>query len=259
MKIFFSENNVDYESYTFSYAIYAIKESNEELTDIYNKGFLPYTGNPKIDAEVFYLARSVRVNLKEFFDNSENRRISRRIDPLNVKMEVFEKSNFDLEGVCFKSFCRAYIEERIGPDQISRERWEYILKRETATHIFKFSTEEKQKGYVLAAVTREVVHYWFAFFDINHLQTHSIGKWIMLSVIRWAKANGKSFVYLGTAYRQGAMYKIRDHRGLEYWNGVHWSNDVNRLKTLCNNDMALKLVDEFKLLSDPNSFLEKVD
>ena len=66
MKIFFSENNVDYGTYTFNYAIYAQKESMAELTEIYDKGFLPYTGNINIESDLFYLARSLRVDLQNF-------------------------------------------------------------------------------------------------------------------------------------------------------------------------------------------------
>ena len=34
MKIFLSENNVDYNTYTFSYALYALKESQDEISEL---------------------------------------------------------------------------------------------------------------------------------------------------------------------------------------------------------------------------------
>jgi len=83
MNIFFSENHPDYSTYTFNYAIYCIKEAQNELPKIYEKGFLPYTGNLKIAADIFYLARSLRVNLERFTDTSENRRINRKITDLD--------------------------------------------------------------------------------------------------------------------------------------------------------------------------------
>ena len=52
MKIFFSESENDYSTYTFSYAAYAVKEAQNELPQIYERGFLPYTSKPEIEPEI---------------------------------------------------------------------------------------------------------------------------------------------------------------------------------------------------------------
>src|SRR5690606_41686593 len=61
---------------------------------------------------------------------------------------------------------------------------------------FEFRTTEKVMGYVLAAINEDMVHYWFAFFDTEYMRTHSLGKWMMWKVIRWAKENGRRYAYL---------------------------------------------------------------
>ncbi len=258
MRIFYSENNVDYSTYTFNYAIYAKKESQEELNMLYDKGFLPYTGNTSVQSELFYLARSLRVNLETFDDTSENRRVNRLIEPLDINVDVIPKSDFDLTDPVFKAFCENYINERIGEDNMSLERWDYILSQETGTHFFRFSNGDQVFGYVLAAITEEMVHYWFAFFDTEYMRTHSLGKWMMWRVIRWSKENHRKFVYLGTAYKPAALYKIRDHKGLEFWDGRQWNTDVKILKDWCQTDLEAKSADRFKLLSEPNDFLDKL-
>jgi leucyl-tRNA---protein transferase len=258
MKIFCSENNVDYGSYTFSYALYALKESQEDLTELYQKGFLPYTGNLSLEQEVYYFARSLRVNLENFDDTSENRRVSRLVEPLNIKLEVIKKQDFDLENPKFKDFCSNYINERIGEDNMSIERWDYILKQETGTHIFRFFTEEKEFGYVLAAMNDTLVHYWFAFFDTEYMRSHSLGKWMMWSVIRWSKENNKKYTYLGTAYKPAALYKIRDHKALEFWDGNGWNSNVKILKEWCQTDLDPKSQDRFKSEENPNLFLKNL-
>lgn len=258
MKVFFSENNVDYGTYTFNYAIYAQKESQAELTEIYDKGFLPYTGNTNIESELFYLARSLRVNLEHFDDTSENRRVSRLVEPLDIKLEILDKTNFDTKDPEFVAFCSNYINERIGEDNMSLERWDYILKQETGTHFFKFSNSEKTLGYVLACINEELVHYWFAFFDTEYMRTHSLGKWMMWRVIRWSKDNNKKYTYLGTAYKHAALYKIRDHKGLEFWDGKKWNTDAKTLKEWCQTDLDSKAADRFKLLEEPNKFLSEL-
>ncbi|MGR3810804.1 GNAT family N-acetyltransferase [Jiulongibacter sp. NS-SX5] len=258
MKIFFSENTVDYSSYTFSYAIYAMREGAEDLTPIYDQGFLPYTGNINLQKELFYLARSLRVDLERFVDSSENRRVCRQIEPLNVQLEVIEKSSFDLENAEFKHFCEGYITERIGTDNMSLDRWQYILDSSIGTHILKFYNEEKVLGYILASINEEMFHYWFAFFDTEYMKSHSLGKYMMWKAIDWSKENKLKHVYLGTAYKPAALYKIRDHKGLEYWDGSQWSIDIKRLKELCKTDLEPKNADHFKLNEDPNEFLNQL-
>lgn len=258
MKIFFSENTVDYSSYTFNYAPYAVREEGECLDKIYDQGFLPYTGDLSIENEVFYMARSLRVDLSSFTDTSENRRVNRLIEPLGVQLEVIDKSTFDLDNNDFKQFCSDYIKERIGDDNMSWERWEYILTKPLGSHIFKFYNEEKTLGYVLGAVDQDLLHYWFAFFDTDYMRTHSLGKHMMWRLISWAKQNNKKYAYLGTAYKPSALYKIRDHKGLEFWDGASWNSDTKTLKTLCKTDLEPLKADRFKLLENKSAFINKL-
>ena len=255
MKIFCSENTVDYGSYTFSYAIYAMREGAESLSPIYEKGFLPYTGDISLKKELFYLARSLRVDLGRFEDTSENRRVDRQIAELNIDMEVIPKDQFDLQNTDFRNFCESYIMERIGEDNMSLDRWNYILQSTVGTHIIRFSNSNGTLGYILAAMNEEMLHYWFAFFDTDYMKSHSLGKWMMWKAIRWAADQNLKYVYLGTAYKPAALYKIRDHKGLEYWDGTRWNSDVNLLKNLCKTDLDPKTADFFKTMSEPNEFL----
>ncbi|MGL4629828.1 MAG: GNAT family N-acetyltransferase [Leadbetterella sp.] len=258
MKIFLSENTPDYASYTFNYALYALKESQEELDEIYEKGFLPYTGNLDLESETFYMARSLRVDCDRFEDTSENRRVCRMVEPLSIGIEVVKKSDFNLEDSVFKAFCNTYISERIGDDNMSAERWDYILRQDTGSHFFVFKNDSQVFGYVLAAITDKSVQYWFAFFDTEYMRSHSLGKYMMWAVIDWAKKNKKQHVYLGTAYKSKALYKIRDHKGLSFFNGNGWSADVNLLKALCAADEEVFAVDNFKRLPNPNEYLKSL-
>jgi hypothetical protein len=255
MKIFYSENTVDYSSYTFSYAIYALREGLEDVSPIYDKGFLPYTGNITLEKELFYSARSLRFDLSRFEDTSENRRISRQMEPLEVQLTVVKKKEFRLQDPSFKNFCESYITERIGEDNMTVARWNYILESTIGTHILKFHNADQTFGYILGSLTDNMFHYWFAFFDTNYMKSHSLGKWMMWKTIKWAKEEQLQYVYLGTAYKPAALYKIRDHKGLEFWEGSKWNQDIKLLKSLCQNDLEPKTADRFKSELEPNSFL----
>lgn len=258
MKIFLSENNVDYKTYTFNYAKYCVLENREELTQVYDQGFLPYSGDLRIEKDIFYLARSLRVDIERFTDSSENRRVNRSVEELNIQLEVIPKADFDFANPDFNAFCEKYIAERIGDDNMSADRWNYILSRESGSHIFRFYNDEHEFGYVLGVMNAEFLHYWFAFFDTNFMKSHALGKWIMWRTIRWAADNGRNHVYLGTAYKPSALYKIRDHKGLAFFDGNSWNQDVKQLKEWCKNDENLMPADRFKQLSDPNEFLNEL-
>ena len=256
MKTFLSENTVDYTSYTFNYAKYCVMEDRVELTEIYDLGFLPYSADLRIDKEIFYLARSLRVDTERFDDSSENRRVNRAVEPLGIDMEVIAKEDFDLDGEKFRAFCEKYINERIGDENMSTERLNYILSRNVGTHIFRFFNAEQDFGYIIGVMNEDILHYWFAFFDTQYMRSHSLGKWLMWRTIRWATDKGKKHVYLGTAYKPSALYKIRDHKGLSFFDGTKWNSDINTLKAWCKTDEEPMPADRFKQLPNPNEFIE---
>jgi len=243
MKIFFSEHQNFYNTYTFSYGVYCIRETGNQLAEIYANGFLPFTDGLTIKKNVFYLARSVRVVLNKFEDTSENRRVMRLVQSLGIEIIPAEKSSFNVNDPEFLSFCTNYAADRFTGGRMDHARLQYIFNCETLTHIFTFRSKEKLYGYVLAAVDKNILHYWYSFFDISYLKSHSLGKWIMWRTITWAKENGLNYVYLGTCYRTKALYKVRDHFGIEFFDGVGWNENIELLKYLCKRD------DE-KLLSD---------
>ena len=260
MKVFYSESIVDYRTYTFNYTIYCLKESQGELPDIYERGFLPYSNTTAIREDIFYLARSVRVDLKNFEDTSENRRIDRSIRLLDIELSLIKKEDMDIEEPSFQTFCAEYIQERIGEENMSQERFHYILQKGIGSHFFVFySHQEKKKiGYVYAVLEQDMVHYWFSFFDTKYMKEYSLGKWMMWRVIRWAKDNTLKYVYLGTAYNTKSLYKARDHKGIEFFNGYKWDTDIGVLKRYCQEDALPKQIDRFKQIENYKDFFSQL-
>lgn len=246
MKIFYSEHQIDYATYTFSYAIYCVKEHADEIPNIYAQGFLPYTGDLTLTEDHFYLARSLRVDLSRFATLSENRRVDRKIEPLAIEMSVISRSDFDTNDASFVRFCQSYAEERFAGGSMSAERLAYVLDRELVTHVFRFAASEQTYGYVLAVVADGMLHYWFSFYDTEYMQSHSLGKWMMWRVIDWAQQQGLDYVYIGTCYREKSLYKVRDHKGAEFFDGRRWNADTDFLKALCRSDDTPRTADMLK-------------
>ena len=235
MKIFYSEYQAQYVSYTFSYAIYCLQENSEELPLILEKGFLPYTNNLSINKNIFYMARSVRINLENFKDTSENKRVDRKIKALNIELKLIKKTEFKVDDL-FQEFCVNYAGKRFADGDMNKDRFNYIYNKHFFNRIFVFYSGNEIYGYVFGSLKNNVLHYWYAFFNTDYLREYSLGKWMMWKIVSWAKESELDYIYIGTAYKTKALYKIRDHKGIEFFDGLKWNNDTKLLKRLCKSD-----------------------
>lgn len=253
MKIFKSESIIDYSTYTFNYAIYCIQEAQNEIPEIYNKGFLPYSNDTDLKHETYYLARSLRVELDKFKESSENRRVAKKIAELQPELNAIPIHEFHIKDQNFQKFCLDFASKRFS-EPISKERLEYIFQRNSISHVFEFLLNGKKVGYVIAITENDTLHYWFAFFELNY-QEYSLGKWMMFSIIQWAIQNNLKYVYLGTCYGSKSLYKVRDFKGLSFFDGNKWNNDMKLLKSKCKSDHEF-VCDEFK--QDTDLFLQNL-
>ncbi len=256
MKIFFSEYRHDYTTYTFGYTIYSTYESLVDLDVLYPQGFLPYTGNLSLKHDLFYKSRGIRIDLAKFVDSSENRRVDRKAEDLQIQYELTPIEQFD-QWNRFYAFAKQYSEERIGDDKMPIERIEYITHRNYLTHILTFSSKGVVIGYVLAVISLQSFHYWFGFYELQALeQGIPLGKWLMWKCIHIAKDTGKHYIYLGTGYLEKSLYKIRDFKAVEFFDGNGWSTKIKELQRLCIADQELSIRDGFKQLDDPDAWLD---
>jgi len=161
--------------------------------------------------------------------------------------------DFNLNDANFKSYCLDFAAKRFS-EAISEERLDYILAAKSISHIFHFKIAEKTAGYVISIIENGTLHYWFAFFDLEY-QTYALGKWMMYSVIKWAFEQNMSYVYLGTCYGEKSLYKVRDFKGLSYFDGNQWDTDIKALKSKCKSDQEFT-TDEFK--QDTELFLQRL-
>lgn len=260
MKIVYSEYQKDYQTYTFSYAPYCIFEDGDRPEEIYSSGFLPYTGNIGLKHYMCYMARSLRVKLSDFTLSSENRRVSRKFEGISFKREIISIDNFDTRDEAFRKFCTDYSKERFKGGEMPGDRLDYVLNSPFATHIIKYSENDHTIAYIVACMNDEMLHYWYSFFSLELHTERPLGKWLMLDCIRMAKESQMEFCYLGTCYGKHSLYKVRDFKALEFFDGMGWQNDINRLKTWCKGDNDPLSLDRFKSLeeSESNRIIESI-
>ena len=79
MRKILKEDRVDYKNYKFGYTFNTVLEESDSVEEAFKSGFLPYTGDLNNYKEVYYLARSIRINLKGYERLSENKRVIKKI------------------------------------------------------------------------------------------------------------------------------------------------------------------------------------
>lgn len=248
MKLFYSELQADYTTYTFPYCIYAILESAEDVTQIYANSFLPYSGNTAIEEDVFYLARATRINIAAYRESTNDRRLDKKTAHLGLSVKYVDKSAVDFEDEKLINFISNFQNERFINGEMTTERLFYIINKRFFNKVMIVSSEAEQKdlAYVFICEGNECMHYWFCFYDTQYMDV-SLGKWIMYQAILLAKAQDKKYLYLGTSYSRSSLYK-GDFHGFEFWDGVRWSDDKKMLSTLIENQDAASVsaLDNYK-------------
>lgn len=85
-------------------------------------------------------------------------------------------------------------------------------------------------GYAICFENKDILHYAYPFYDLA-IDLPNLGLGLMTKAIIWAKANGKKFVYLGSAKNRSSLYKLQ-FAGVEWWNKNKWKEDAKELKNI---------------------------
>jgi arginyl-tRNA--protein-N-Asp/Glu arginylyltransferase len=230
MKLLFSEQKADYTLYQYSYVIWAVPDADEKPSDIFNAGFLP--GRPQLDR--FYLCRQIRVDLEKFELSSENRRILRKGEGINL--ELIPREKFDYTPAR-RGFFKRYADARFGTDIMTYERLDALLGNRVISHLLVFTDAKTGAEIGVALLYVEdatMAFYYYAFYDLNYFN-RSLGLFMMTSAAEFFAGRGSKYLYLGTCYSERALYKTQ-FAGGEFFNGVRWSDNWEELKFLLRRD-----------------------
>lgn len=237
MKIIYSELPPDYKTYTFPHAVYAQAEAMDDISKIYEQGFLPYSGDITNNAKLFYLCRSLRIEHKSFVDTSENRRVAKKMTQRDIDIHLIPKSEWDHSNSSYTEFFQQYIDKRFATGAMPKDRLRFILNHPLATHFLVYQDKAgKILAIIICSIHQNVLHYWFSFFDSELMDQFPIGKWVMWRTIHWSKDQGYNYTYLGTCYHPKSLYKARDFKGVQFFDGSEWNSDIKELKRRVHED-----------------------
>ncbi|MCL5090583.1 MAG: hypothetical protein M1514_01090, partial [Patescibacteria group bacterium] len=100
--------------------------------------------------------------------------------------------------------------------------------------VFKEVASQKEIGYAVCFISDNILQFAHSFYDLSYFE-QNLGARMMLEAIIWAKKSLKQYVYLGTCYEKGALYKI-EFKGVEFFNGFTWSKNLEELKALVQGE-----------------------
>lgn len=249
MKFFSSELGHEYaKTYTFGYCNYGVLEPDDKPSEMYERGYLPYSGSPESKG-MFYMARSGRIYLPEFELNSECRRVAKKFDgKLTRKAIPFSEFKITEE---FIDFWLEYFQRAHGSSVLKRERFMHWLNFGIISHIGVYRDKSgKVVAYTLEVSDETMTHDWYEGYAAE-LDKQSFGMWVMIDIARAAKERGAAYYYVGTVYGGsiGHSYKT-NFPALEYWNGETWIKDKNnkqiRSHVKKDSERQISLIDEWK-------------
>jgi leucyl-tRNA---protein transferase len=221
MKYIFNELNLDSKDYQYPYMIYAKKEEDEDIDRVYSMGFLP----TRIEKNLFYLSRNLRINLENFELTSENRRILKKVEGLEMESKSLENFEFSYD---ISKLAAEYFKSKFGKKIISTQKLKWLFESNFFTNILVYKYNGKKIGYCISMETPDLLHYAYPFYSEEMINSN-IGMGMMLKAILYAKETERKYIYLGTVYTEQSQYKLQ-FKGLEWFDGQEWNRDINLLK-----------------------------
>lgn len=240
--------------------------SDKNITSLYNEGYV-FT---RVSKGAMNQTRSLRIDLSKFELSSENRRVLKKTEELQLEASslpysnynwqigkmakdfyetkfgkgIFsankikelltnkEKSNFNLLLVYTTLSFRPGFAERLRQGEPERSVVEESLKVNTKRDLSTSPTAslEMTTGYAICRETDELLHYSYPFYNLEQTSKDT-GLGMMIRAIVWAKDHGKKYIYLGSASRHTDTYKLQ-FKGVEWFDENMWSDDLEKLKNI---------------------------
>lgn len=190
--------------------------SAENIDTMYNRGFVftrPSEGHME-------QTRSVRIDLSAFELSSENRRILRKTEGLELHVQTLPLTDYDWT---IGKLAKDFYETKFGPGVFSANKVKELLTagRKDFNRLFVYTLNDESVGYCIAVETPEIIHYSYPFYNLEAAPKDT-GLGMMTRSILSAKENGKKYIYLGSAQRETDTYKFQ-FSGIEIFEKSEWT------------------------------------
>lgn len=203
--------------------------SEKNIETLYNEGYVfTRTGYGDLNQ-----TRSLRLDLKTFALSSENKRILKKTEDLQLTVSPIPYANYSWQ---IHKLGKDFYEQKFGEKIFSAQKIKELITDSTQSNfnrLFIYTQNNEQLGYCIALETQHILHYCYPFYNLQIAPTNT-GMGMMLRAIVWAQEQGKQYVYLGSAQRPTDTYKLQ-FSGLEWFDGATWTKDTEKLKQILSN------------------------
>lgn len=241
--------------------------SPENINSLYNQGFVfVRTGHGMMEQ-----TRSLRIDLAKFKLSSENKRILKKTEGLELQTSPLPYSEYHWS---IGKLAKDFYTKKFGDGTFSANKVKELLtdKEKSNFNVFLQYDFSPYKGELEGVFSKENVvkntssaqrktppmppligeenaslPYNTIGFCICH-ETNEIlhycypfynpestipnlGMGMMIRAIIYAQENGKKYIYLGSFQRPTDVYKLQ-FEGLEWWDGRCWNDNIRKLKTI---------------------------
>ncbi len=231
--------------------------SDENIESAYNDGYV-FT---RVGKGVMKQTRSLRIDLSKFELSSENKRILKKTEELDLSIFPipYEKYTWEIHKLG-----KNFYEHKFGKGTFSAQKIKELItdkEKSNFNQLFVYSlptvilnevknplSQDKrdpsvaelpqddkrlETGYCIALETKNVLHYCYPFYNLE-VNYPNLGMGMMLKAIVWAKKNNKKYIYLGSFSRPTDTYKLQ-FSGLEWFDGKNWQTSTDELKNVLHN------------------------
>jgi leucyl-tRNA---protein transferase len=183
----------------------------------------------------FERVRSLRVNLLEFEESSENRRILRKYShEIIINPIPFPEYSWEIHKLG-----KDFYETKFGTDVFSANKIKELFTsaKTNFNTILSFKNIETGKidGYCICLSSSnsddtKILHYAYPFYNLDLINS-SFGIFMMTKTITTLKTLGYNYIYLGSVHETASLYKLQ-FKGESWWDEEkeQWTPDLDKLK-----------------------------
>ncbi|MEX0326370.1 MAG: hypothetical protein AB3N33_09820 [Puniceicoccaceae bacterium] len=205
----------------------------------YAEGYLPYARLSKANQHLFYMGRSLRVDLARYRMDKKRRYDHRRWQEFGLRRLHLDKTGFLARyGDRAATEARSWMQARFGVPYLDGAEFRHVLEKPFLQDVLVWEWNEALMAFGLIVKGTWGAHYWFAFYAPETNGTTPPGHGYMGDFLQWAAEAGLPYAYLGTSYGLKSRYKSRGLAGIEFWDGTDWIQDRDHLAGLLQEDDA---------------------
>ena len=202
--------------------------SDPTIADLYQHGFVA----TRVEKGIFNQTRSFRVNLEKYVPSSENRRVLRKMEGIELTVYNLPYRHYHWS---IHKLAKEFYTTKFGPDTFSANKVKELLQEPDKSNfnrvfVYRDKATDKAVGYCIALVTKDLLHYSYPFYEQSETNP-SLGLGMMTTAIEWAKQKGLKCAYLGSLQRPTDTYKLQ-FEGQEWFDGTTWQTSTDELKEI---------------------------